>query len=139
MNDWIIQIANELPWVNLGFLVVITTFLFAFRQLKKENKALHQEVFRLRNEFRAMNSGQVGMGREIRKVIEEMANVENIQQESMQQSTSAKTYEQAGLLLSRGASIEEVVESCEISAAEAELLAIVRNSAPSHKKHAQAV
>lgn len=69
-------------------------------------------------------------------MIKEIANVETSQQNQAISATDEKTYDQAGLLLSRGATIEEVVESCAITPAEAELIAIMRHSAPAHKAKA---
>jgi len=138
MSDWLLLSLHDISLFNLGLLVVVLTLLIATVNLKKQNLMLNHDLNRLRHEVRAMNSGQLGMGRTISKVVEEIAHVEQCQAEVVTASASEKTYQQAGLLLSRGASIEEVVQSCDIAPAEAELLAIVRNSAPSHRSQTAA-
>lgn len=137
MNDWSIYFNTDISLISIVLLVVCIALFVMVRQLKAENNQLSKRVHALTNEFRAMSSGQVGMGRKIRKVVDEIAQVED-QQLTMQENTNNKTYEQAGLLLSRGATIEEVVESCDIAPAEAELIAILRNSAPTHFRQPQA-
>ena len=135
MNDSSFQITTDISILGgiLALILVIVIYrLFILNRQMGESK---KELERLSNEFRAMNSGQLGMGREIRKVIQGMASVESLQQEQQEMTSSnGKAYEQAGVLLSRGATIEEVVETCGIAPAEAELLAIVRNQVPSSTK-----
>lgn len=131
MNDWPIQFTTDISVISLGLLVICMTLFVMLRRLRQTNNQLIKQVNVLSNEFRAMNSGHLGMGREIRKVIDEIAHVEDLQV-SLKDSSSNKSYEQASLLLTRGATIEEVVETCDIAPAEAELLAIMRNSAPAH-------
>ncbi|MET1255958.1 DUF2802 domain-containing protein [Aliikangiella maris] len=117
-----------------GTLIVSAAIAFYIVKLNRKITHLHQSVNRLENEMRAINSGHLGMGREIQRVVQNMANVENryFDKQQEQHQTSSRSFEQAGLLLSRGASIDEVVEAFDISPAEAELLAIMRNSAPTH-------
>ncbi len=130
MNDWPVQIITDFPIISLVLLIVSGFSIFAIWRLTSQCNRLKKDLYLLQNEFRAMNSGHLGMGREISRVTSELADVENRQEQTQQSGPTAKIYEQAGLLLSRGASIEEVVESCEITSAEAELLAIMRHSAP---------
>jgi len=138
MLEGLMDLLLAIPVFNWLLLLAMTLTFFALVKVKQDNLRLKMQVEALSNQFRAMNSGHLGMGREIRKVVEEIAHVESVQQESQTTATEARAYDQAGVLLSRGASIEEVVEACEISPAEAELLAIVRNTAPSHQLHGNA-
>ena len=126
------QMTNTSALLGLGTLVIIFAFLVSLVRLRRQNVELQHAIFKLNNEFRAMNNGHIGMGRKISQVVAELTSSENQLREIPTDATSAKTYQQASLLLARGASIEEVVESCEISPAEAELLAIVCHAAPSH-------
>lgn len=141
MLDFILKMTTEVSVFNLSMLAIwAVCLIISFRALIK-NRKITKQLFQLQNEFRAMNSGHLGMGRKIRKVSNKMAKVEtNRQQPTVQptvQSTNKENvYQQAGLLLTRGASIEEVVEFCHITAAEAELIATMRLSAPSNV-HAQ--
>lgn len=90
---------------------------------RRQNQILQKQLAYLQNEYRAINSGHLGMGREIRKVSQEVAVFDSLKTTQPVFKKTAKTFEQAGLLLSRGASIDEVVEHFDIAPAEAELLA----------------
>ncbi len=137
MDNWAIQLLINTP--VLSVLLAGGLFLLWWRHhlLAKHFISLSLQHERLENQLRAINSGQLGMGREIRKFATEIANVEHVQQQESQKDSASKTFEQAGILLAKGVSIEEVVEVCEISPAEAELLAIMRNSAPSYSSFEQ--
>lgn len=102
-------------------------------QVNARYQKVSKQLLHLQNELRGMSSGHLGMGREIRKALKGVANVETLQEQVNCSGVSEKTYQQAGLLLARGATIEEVVESFEIAPAEAELLAIMHHSAPSYQ------
>ncbi|MDQ7049871.1 MAG: DUF2802 domain-containing protein [Enterobacterales bacterium] len=121
--------------INTSYLILMNIFLFvggvlfAIRLLGKLRK-LNAQLVQLQNEVRAINSGNLVMGRKISQFAEEIANVE-LEPANTTSDVSEKTYKQAGLLLERGATIEEVVETCEIAPAEAELLAVMRHSKPS--------
>jgi len=137
-TDWSQLFFNLSPWLNLlALLGVFGGIAFCAHQ-NLVNRRLKKQLDELQNEFRAMNSGHLGMGREIRRVMKEVAHVEELKQQS-NDIRHDKAYEQASLLLSRGATIEEVVESCNITPAEAELIAVMRHSAPSHTRRASRV
>ena len=121
--------------INIGYwfslmLIGLVSVLFLLQRLSARYQFLQKQLSQLQNEIRAINSGNLGMGRKISRFAEDIANVEigNLSQDIPM--VSEKSYQQAGLLLSRGATIEEVVESCDIAPAEAELLAIMRHSTP---------
>lgn len=116
--------------IELSSLILVTAvILLAFctllvnRNLTKENADLRQSINQLQNEIRVINSGHLGMGREIRKVSREVAEQDTVQQTSHINRKNHKVYEQAGLLLSHGASFDEVIDSFNIAPAEVELMA----------------
>ncbi len=113
----------------LNIFIFIGFALFALRLMAKY-RLLKEQLVQLQNEVRAINSGNLVMGRKISQFAEEIANVD-LEPANSEIDVSEKTYKQAGLLLERGATIEEVVETCEIAPAEAELLAVMRHSKPS--------
>jgi len=133
MSDWPFYLTTDISALSLGLLLASSIGLLVSLRVNARCQKLSKALFHLQNEFRAMNSGHLGMGREILKVSKEIARVESICEHTGSQGVSDKIYAQAGLLLSRGATIDEVVESCEIAPAEAELLAIMQHSAPSHQ------
>jgi len=133
MTQWLNEFTVSGIEINMNFLLVFLSLAFislliATRYLLSKYRTLKEQLNQLQNEVRAINSGNLGMGRKMNRFAEEIANVEfgNISQDKS--VANDKIYQQAGLLLSRGATIEEVVESCEIAPAEAELLAIMRHS-----------
>lgn len=133
MTQWINELALSGIEINMNYLLGVLLFAFicllvVTRCFSLKYRSLKNQLSQLQNEVRAINSGNLGMGRKMNQFAEEIANVEfgNISQDVS--VANDKIYQQAGLLLSRGATIEEVVESCEIAPAEAELLAIMRHS-----------
>jgi len=100
-----------------------------YLRVSARTRQLFKKLSVLENEFRAMNSGHLGMGRKILKVSQDISGVESLREKVASAGKSEKIYQQAGLLLSRGATIEEVVEACDVAPAEAELLAVMQHSA----------
>ncbi|MGX5173561.1 DUF2802 domain-containing protein [Aliikangiella sp. IMCC44653] len=115
-----------------GLSVAFIALTWSHKHLKNQLLNANKQLYSLKNEFRAMNSGHLGMGRKLRAFAQEIASVEQAQQLTGQSDDNAKSFEQAGVLLAKGVSIEEVVQVCGISPAEAELLAILRHSAPAN-------
>jgi hypothetical protein len=127
---------NLLLPVLYGVLVIaFGVLVWSHQHLKQQLIQANKQLDTLKNEFRAMNSGHLGMGRKLRAFAQEIANVEQAQQLTGQNDDNSKSFEQAGVLLAKGVSIEEVVDVCGISPAEAELLAILRHSAPANVAH----
>lgn len=99
-----------------------------FKRSSDKQTLLQKQILQLQNEIRAINSGNLGMGRTIKRFAEDIANAESLNPSNENELVSEKTYQQAALLLSRGASTDEVADSCDIPPAEVELLAIMRHS-----------
>lgn len=135
MSDWPIQITSAISWLSLVLAIACVLLCSLCLKIKADNRRILKSVHFLENQLRAMSSGHLGMGREIKRVAKEMANVEELKSSELSDGKNEKTYEQAGLLLARGATIEEVVAACEITPAEAELIAIMSHSAPAHVRH----
>ncbi len=133
MAQWFSEFGFSGFEVNYLFASSVFAFigvLFLIQRCSIKLHNLQKQLSQLQNEVRAINSGNLGMGRKINQFAEEIANVEFGHVSQDLPMASEKTYQQAGLLLSRGATIEEVVDSCDIAPAEAELLAIMRHSRP---------
>jgi len=128
MAQWFLDLSVYAGYIYSLLLISIVILLFSYRRLSSKYSLLQHQIFQLQNEIRAINSGNLGMGRKLNQCAEEIAKVEVNHIASDVSQTSEKIYQQAGLLLSRGATIEEVVESCDIAPAEAELLAIMKHS-----------
>jgi len=131
MIQWLLEFELNTSYLMTSLLAVsILMLLVLFRRLSNQHHCLQKDLINLQNEVRAINSGNLGMGRKISQFAEEIANVEMSKFSQIAPILGDKSYQQASLLLSRGATIEEVVDSCDIAPAEAELLAIMRHSSP---------
>ena len=128
MTQWFLDLSVYAGYVYSLFLISIVTLLIFYYRLSGKYSLLQNQIVQLQNETRAINSGNLGMGRKINQCAEEISKAEVNHIASDIPQTSEKVYQQAGLLLSRGATIEEVVESCDIAPAEAQLLAIMKHS-----------
>ena len=126
--------------INLALLTLVIlsaiSFSYFHRRLSIRYQILENQLLQIQNEIRAINSGNLGMGRKITRFAVDIANVEINSSQSEMPTVNERIYRQAGLLLARGATVEEVVESCEITPSEAELLSIMHHSeyekAPNH-------
>ncbi len=127
MLQWFNSIDVNTLWSVSSTVIAVIAILIAYNH-KRQYQKLKQQIAQIQNEIRAINSGALGMGRTIKKFANDIANVEISHITENQPDTSEKTYQQAGLLLSRGATIEEVVDACDMSPAEVELIAILRHS-----------
>lgn len=132
MSEWFLPMTDAISLTGFFTALLVCANLAVSVWLWQKLQQTAKRVYWLENELRAMTSGQLGMGRQLQKFVKNLANVESAQQEQSEyhQSVNEKVYEQAGLLLARGATIEEVVAACEIPPAEAELLAIIQHAAP---------
>jgi hypothetical protein len=128
MLDWILSLAVSSYVILAASIALCVTIGLVLNRNNQKQKLLQTQILQLQNEIRAINSGNVGMGRTIKRFAEDIANSDAIIQSNENDLVSEKTYQQATLLLSRGASTEEVSESCDIPPAEVELLAIMRHS-----------
>ncbi len=127
MFDWFNTLMLPTWWSILSTILALVAFSMAF-SARRKLAAMQQQITQVQNEIRALNSGALGMGRTIKKFASDIANVEINHLSDNQPQANDKTYQQASLLLSRGATIDEVVTACDMSPAEVELLAILRHS-----------
>ena len=117
MFDWTLQevIIAALVVFQLGCLLYIAT-------LKSNISKLQQTVDRITEEQQAMLSGSVGLGRKLFQVATNLNQLEQSQADLQQATPNDKAIEQAAKMLQKGLSIDDVIESCQISRGEAELL-----------------
>lgn len=117
MFDWTLQevIIAALVVFQLGCLFYIAT-------LKSNISKLQQTVDRITEEQQAMLSGSVGLGRKLFQVATNLNQLEQSQADLQQATPNDKAIEQAAKMLQKGLSIDDVIESCQISRGEAELL-----------------
>ena len=127
MDTWLIEnIAANIVVAIQSILLLICFFVIG--KLLKIQKSHSKQLNQIKNELKAINSGNVGIGRKINLFSKEIANVELDKMTNAHAGTEEKSYQQASVLLKRGASVEEVVESCDIAPDEAELLSIMTHA-----------
>ncbi|MGB0495771.1 MAG: DUF2802 domain-containing protein [Kangiellaceae bacterium] len=125
METWLFQhiiSANQIIVIQSLIIIMSIVVLAKTSRVQKQQA---KQISQIKNEIKAINSGNVGIGRKINSVSKEIASVELDKITQLQPGNQEKTYQQASILLKRGASIEEVVDSCDVAPAEAELLAIM--------------
>ncbi|MCW8998682.1 MAG: hypothetical protein OQK04_08205, partial [Kangiellaceae bacterium] len=93
MSDWFNLLTTSVPWFGIAVLFTAVTLLLFIRTLRSKIASQQKHIERLQNEFRAMNSVHLGMGREIKKVIKEIANAETTRQNQAVTATDEKTYD----------------------------------------------
>ncbi|MFT6734591.1 MAG: hypothetical protein ACJAS9_002793 [Polaribacter sp.] len=128
METWLFQ---HFTSANLIIIVqsilVIASFLVITKILNVQQQQ-SKLIIQMKNEIKAINSGNIGIGRKMNLFGKEIAKAEVDKITQLQPGSQEKTYHQASILLKRGASIEEVVDSCDVAPAEAELLAIMSHA-----------
>jgi hypothetical protein len=128
MLNWFLSFEiSHYVLVTASLALTLLVYL-VFKRSSDKQTLLQKQILQLQNEIRAINSGNLGMGRTIKRFAEDIANAESLNPSNENELVSEKTYQQAALLLSRGASTDEVADSCDIPPAEVELLAIMRHS-----------
>jgi|TARA_B100001059_G_scaffold236673_1_gene288938 hypothetical protein len=110
-------------WVLIsnGLLLVTAAAGFILVKRKYQNDLLNvqQQMQKLRHDFEAMNKSTFGIGRSVKKLEQRL--VENERKPTLASSDEA-LYQQAQRLVGMGASADDLVSSCGVARAEAELL-----------------
>lgn len=84
------------------------------------NGALEQQLVRRINETQSSLAQQQGSFSQ--QITEQLAEQQNAIQEVAEQDLESKFYQRAARLVQQGATLEEIMEACELPRAEAELL-----------------
>jgi biopolymer transport protein ExbB/TolQ len=113
MVHWLL-ISNVL----LLIAAVVGFFLFK-RKYENDLQRWQKQTHKLRHDFDAMSKSNFGMGRCVKKLEQRL--VENERKPSLATSDEA-LYQQAQRLVGMGASADDLVSSCGVARAEAELL-----------------
>lgn len=114
---------SMLHWVLIsnGLLLIVMVAGFFLVNRKHQNDLLNmqQQMQRLKHDFDAMNKSTFGIGRSVKKLEQRL--VENERKPTLASSDEA-LYQQAQRLVGMGASADDLVSSCGVARAEAELL-----------------
>ncbi len=114
--------------LGLGVLVAVLLALYlANRRLARHLQALEerqgQRLQQLKNDVNTFQQGSIRMGEEMVALREQFSRMEAKQLRIEQHDPQSLPYSQAARLVSLGASVEDLTQSCGLSKAEAELVA----------------
>jgi len=108
-------------------ILLLGLFAILWRRECRSVRRLSRQLEGVKQEVRALNSGALGMGRKLCQMAAELAQ-SPVGTLDTGDNNDEMPYRQAALLLDRGATIEEVVDCCDLPPAEVELLAVMRHS-----------
>ena len=127
---------TDLFWLKLGlWLVAAASVVITGVALAARKKALlieaqlKSELAELRRELHVVGSGAMGVGQRLMDVEKRVNQTAERQQEMQQKDVNSLPYQQASKLLEMGASVDDLVSSCGLARAEAELVALVHQQA----------
>jgi hypothetical protein len=105
-------------------------------RLQVQLHRLEKRCFKLHAEFNAALNTNIGLGKRIFQLERQLAKLQATQQDIISTQTpinlQKRSYKTATKLVEKGASVEELVTSCDISQGEAELLAHLNMRAATH-------
>ena len=128
METWQFQHYISANLLILVQSLLIITSVIVISKILRVQQIQSKLLSQMKNEIKAINSGNIGIGRKMNLFGKEIAKAEVDKITQLQPGSQEKTYHQASILLKRGASIDEVVDSCDVAPAEAELLAIMSHA-----------
>ncbi len=96
--------------------------IIALLKMHKASHNVQKDILHLKEEMKALTVGSFGLGKKVFNFQKNLHHIEQKQQDLSFRDTADKPFEQAGKLFKRGATVEDVVESCHLSKGEAELL-----------------
>ncbi len=95
------------------------------KQLKQFTILQQKQLKDLSHELQAMTSAAYGVGKRINQLSAQIRELDDRQEEFDLKEQGAQSMQQAIALVHKGASIEELMTSCDMSRGEAELLIMV--------------
>ncbi len=95
------------------------------KQLKQFVSLQQKQLKELSHELQTMTSAAYGVGKRINQLAGQIRELDDRQEEFDLKDQGGHSMQQAIALVHRGASIEELIESCDMSRGEAELLIMV--------------
>jgi small-conductance mechanosensitive channel len=91
-------------------------------QLTQQQLHLQSQLKQVQESLHEMRSGSIGMGARLKELITEVQQICDRQEDIVNLDPASRMYGKAAKLVSDGASVEELMEECELPRAEAELL-----------------
>lgn len=110
-------------WLLISNVMLLVSSVLGFFLIKQkfenDRKDWKQQSQKLRHDFEALSKSSFGMGRRVKKLEQRLAEAER--KPALATSDEA-LYQQAQRLVGMGASADDLVSSCGVARAEAELL-----------------
>lgn len=116
-----------------AFLLLLAAILFQGRWIRQARareqvlqgavEALGRDLSALQRDFGALCSGANGIGSHLSRVDRQLMRINERQEQFERRDGVHQEYEQAARLIRGGAAIDEVMQQCNLTRAEAELLA----------------
>ncbi|MBC3764974.1 DUF2802 domain-containing protein [Neptunicella marina] len=117
-------------------LILVLLFLWLWQQQKQLAEHLRQKIqtqdknlldlkaeLQLQHEaIHELRTGSLGVGQKVQTLVRQLQETQAKQDEMEEHDPDSKLYGHAAKLAQQGASIEEIVEECELTRGEAELL-----------------
>ena len=120
---------NEIPVIDIVLAAIAILLAVGWLvNLRRTHRILAvsatqlQELSRLQNEVRALNSGAVGMGSHLARVEQQLKRITDRQHQFEVREPTAQVYDHAVKLARNGADVEELMTRCGLVRDEAELL-----------------
>lgn len=105
---------------NCALLAIgVVAFVMTKRQYQREAAEWQQQAHKIHHEYNAIVKSTVGMGRRMKKLEQRLSETER---KPALASADEALFQQAQRLVGMGASAEDLVNSCGVARAEAELL-----------------
>ncbi|MFT6985350.1 MAG: hypothetical protein ACJAT7_001159 [Psychromonas sp.] len=119
-----------IPWLALALAIVffIISYILIKKQMKKTDalqllvKSLLASNESFKRQFTEIHSGTVGLGKKIQQLDSMVKQTQENQLNLVAQAPENRPYTRAAKMVELGASIEELMNECELPRAEAELL-----------------
>ncbi|MCX4028949.1 DUF2802 domain-containing protein [Endozoicomonas sp. SM1973] len=107
----------------------ITAVIYCWQQKKIINKQ-QLTIQQLQQDIKAVGAGAIGVGQRLQQVETKLTKTIDQQEILEQRDAGQLSYTQANKLCAMGASVEEIMDACGLSKAEAELVALVHRPSP---------
>ena len=109
-------------WLYVHFNQRISHLIDTHLESESRSELLRDEVKNLENQIAEMQTRSMVQGKHMRELADHCDQLENQLREVKNQDPSMRLYTRAAELVKSGASVEDVMQACDLPRAEAELL-----------------
>jgi biopolymer transport protein ExbB/TolQ len=118
----LIIIVSILFFAVIVLAVMVLSLKKEIFELKRYSSKLFSRLTAVMKDMQSMSSATYGIGKQVNHINDQVKNIDARQDEMDIRDQSDKPIEQAIALVEKGASLEEIMETCKLSLGEAELL-----------------